>query len=156
MDEVGMIRETARRFVRSRLVPEEAAIERADDVDPRLLATLRAEAHALGLYGFNLPTELGGPGLSAEAKVAVLEEITYTSIALSEVIGHLPLSLTYLNKEQRGRLLPPILSGMEIVTYALTEPNAGSDLSAITTRAVHTNDEWVLNGSKHFISHAET
>ena len=156
MDEVAMIRETTRRFVRDRLVPAEAAIETSDDVDPDLLATLRAEANALGLYGFNLPTALGGPGLSAEAKVAVLEEITYTSVPLSEVIGHLPLSLGYLNEEQRTRVLPPLLSGEEIVTYALTEPGAGSDLSAITTRAIRTADGWVLNGSKQFISHAET
>jgi acyl-CoA dehydrogenase len=156
MDEVEMIRETARRFVRTRLVPEENAIEAADDVSPKLLADLRDEAHALGLYGFNLPEALGGPGLSAEAKVAILEEITYTSVPLSEVIGHLPLSLAYLNEEQRARLLPPILTGKKIVTYALTEPGAGSDLSAIATRATRGSGGWTLNGSKHFISHAET
>lgn len=156
MNEVEMIRQTARRFVRSRLVPQEAAIEAADDVDPELLAGLRAEAHELGLYGFNLPEELGGPGLGAEAKIAILEEATYTSVPLSEVIGHLPLSLAYLNAEQRQRLLPAIVSGTQIVTYALTEPDAGSDLGAIRTRAERTDGGWLLNGSKHFISHAES
>jgi alkylation response protein AidB-like acyl-CoA dehydrogenase len=156
VDEIEMIRQTARRFVRSRLVPEENAIETADDVDPRLLAQLRDEAHQLGLYGFNLPEELGGPGLSAQAKVAILEEITYTSVPLSEVIGHLPLSLAYLNEEQRTRLLPAILSGKEIVTYALTEPDAGSDVGAIGTRATRGSGGWALSGNKHFISHAET
>jgi len=156
MDEVELIRQTARRFVRSQLVPHEAPIETNDDVDPGLLASLRAEAHRLGLYGFNLPESLGGPGLSAAAKVAIIEEAAYTSVPLSEVIGHLPLSLAYMNAEQRERLLPALLSGEEIVTYALTEPDAGSDLASIRTRATRVDGGWRLDGSKQFISHAET
>lgn len=156
MDEVELIRQTTRRFVRSRLVPHEASIETADDVDPDLLAELRAEAHRLGLYGFNLPESAGGPGLSAAAKVAILEEAAYASVPLSEVVGHLPLSLTYMNAEQRERLLPGLLSGEEIITYALTEPDAGSDLSSIRTRATRVDGGWRLDGSKQFISHAET
>ena len=156
IDEVEMIRQTARRFVRSRLVHLEAEIDAADDVEPRVLAELRREASRLGLYGFNLPEDCGGPGLGAAAKLAILEEITYTSVPLSEVIGHLPLSLRYLCDEQKLRLLPAILTGEAVITYALTEPGAGSDLSAVRTRARKTGDGWVLNGSKHFISHAET
>ncbi|WP_042264239.1 acyl-CoA dehydrogenase family protein [Paraburkholderia heleia] len=155
-NEVSMIRETARRFVRNRLVPLEQQIEADDDVSMELLAQLRSEVAALGLYGFNLPESIGGPGLSAEAKVAILEELTYTSVPLSEVFGHLPLQLSQANARQRDELLPDILSGRKIVTYALTEPNAGSDLGGLRTRAEKTAGGWVLNGSKHFISHAET
>lgn len=154
--EVQMIRETARRFVRSRLVPLEAAIDAADEVEPALLAKLRHEASNLGLYGFNLPEEIGGLGLGTAAKLAILEEITYTSVPLSEVIGHLPLSMKFFSQEQRDRVLPGVLSGETVITYALTEPDAGSDLSAVRTRAQRTSGSWVLNGSKHFISHAET
>lgn len=154
--EVPMIRETARRFVRNRLGPLEQQIEADDDVSTELLAQLRAEVAALGLYGFNLPESIGGPGLSAAAKVAILEEITYTSVPLSEVFGHLPLQLTQADERQRAELLPDILGGRKTVTYALTEPNAGSDLGGLRTRAERTGDGWVLNGSKHFISHAET
>ena len=154
--EISMIRETARRFVRQRLVPLEEAIERDDDVDLELLAQLRAEVAALGLYGFNLPESVGGPGLSAEAKVAILEELTYTSVPLSEVFGHLPLQLAQANDEQQSQFLPDILSGKRTITYALTEPNAGSDLGGLKTRAVKVNGGWKLDGSKHFISHAET
>jgi acyl-CoA dehydrogenase len=154
--EVEMIRATARRFVRSRLVPLEAGIDSADDVEPAVLARLRREAVELGLYGFNLPESLGGPGLGTAAKLAILEEITHTSVPLSEVIGHLPLSMKYFNAEQRARLLPGILAGETVITYALTEPGAGSDLSAVRTRARKTGDGWVLDGSKQFISHAET
>ena len=154
--EVSMIRETARRFVRNRLGPLEQQIETDDDVSTELLAQLRSEVAALGLYGFNLPESIGGPGLSAAAKVAILEELTHTSVPLSEVFGHLPLQLTQTNDRQRAELLPGILSGEKIVTYALTEPNAGSDLSGLRTRAEKVPGGWLLNGSKHFISHAET
>lgn len=155
-NEVSMIRETARRFVRTRLVPLEQQIETDDDVSEELLAQLRSEVAALGLYGFNLPESIGGPGLSAAAKVAILEEVTHTSVPLSEVFGHLPLQLTQTNERQRAELLPDILSGRKIVTYALTEPNAGSDLGGLRTRAEKVAGGWRLNGSKHFISHAET
>lgn len=155
-NEVSMIRETARRFVRNRLVPLEQQIETEDDVSLELLAQLRSEVAALGLYGFNLPEDIGGPGLSAAAKVAILEELTHTSVPLSEVFGHLPLQLAQANERQRTELLPDILSGKKIVTYALTEPNAGSDLNGLRTRADKVDGGWVLNGSKHFISHAET
>jgi alkylation response protein AidB-like acyl-CoA dehydrogenase len=154
--EVDMIRETARRFVRSRLVPLEAEIEAADDVAPQTLAALRQEAVALGLYGFNLPESLGGPGLGVEARLAVLEETTYTSVPLSEVMGHLPMSMAHFSAEQRERLLPGILQGTATITYALTEPGAGSDLGGIRTRARQTDGGWTIDGSKHFISHAET
>jgi acyl-CoA dehydrogenase len=155
-EDIEMLRTTTRRFVRSRLVPLEEQIETADDVDESLLAQLRSEVAALGLYGFNLPESIGGPGLNAAAKLAVLEEMTYTSVPLSEVFGHLPLSLGRCNAEQQARFLPDLLSGKKILTYALTEPNAGSDLSNLRTRATKTEGGWLLTGSKHFISHAET
>jgi alkylation response protein AidB-like acyl-CoA dehydrogenase len=155
-DEIAMLRATTRRFVRDRLVPLEAQVEAADDIEPALLAQLRQEAVALGLYGFNLPESLGGPGLPADAKLAVLEEITYTSVPLTEVAGYLPLSLNFCNAEQRARLLPALRAGKEVITYAMTEPDAGSDLGAIRMRAQKKDGGWVLNGSKQFISHAET
>ena len=155
-EEIALLRETTRRFVRNRLVPLEAQVEKDDDIEPALIAQLRAEAVALGLYGFNLPESLGGPGLPADAKLAVLEEITYTSVPLTEAAGYLPLSLSFCNAEQRARLLPALLAGRKVITYAMTEPDAGSDLGAIRMRAEKRAGGWVLNGSKQFISHAET
>lgn len=154
--ELSLIRETAKRFVRQRLVPLEQQIENDDDVSLDLLAQLRSEVAALGLYGFNLPDSVGGPGLPAAAKVAILEELTYTSVPLSEVFGHLPLQLSQVSSAQRESFLPDVLSGKKTITYALTEPNAGSDLGGLRTRAVKVDGGWVLTGSKHFISHAET
>ncbi|MGN6304232.1 MAG: acyl-CoA dehydrogenase family protein [Mesorhizobium sp.] len=154
--EVDLLRKTVRSFVRDRLVPLEQGIEDNDDVAPTVLAELRREAAALGLYGFNMPESLGGPGLPLSAQLEILEELTYVSVPLTEVLGYLPLSLTFCNDEQRERLLPRFLAGDIIATYALTEPDAGSDLGGIHTRAVRTDGGWRLNGSKQFISHAET
>ena len=154
--EIEMVRTTVRGFVRSRLAPLEESVERADDIDLKVLAGLRKEALALGLYGFNMPASVGGPGLPASMQLAILEELTYTSVPLSEALGYLPLSLSFCNQEQKGRVVDPVLNADKTVTYALTEPNAGSDLGGLRTRAVRVEGGWCLNGSKHFISHAET
>jgi alkylation response protein AidB-like acyl-CoA dehydrogenase len=155
-DAVAMIRDTVRSFVRTRLHPLEAGIDAADDIDPALLAQLRKDVMKLGLYGFNVPADLGGPGLSTMTQVVIAEEVTQTIVALTEVFGHLPLSLALCNVEQRGRLLPDILSGEKTITYALTEPDAGSDLAAIKTRATKVDAGWRLDGAKQFISNVET
>lgn len=155
-EEIAAVRETVRRFVRTRLNPLEAAIDEADEADPALLAALRQEIAALGLYGFNLPAALGGPGLSVSDRVQILQEVGRTSMPLTECFGHLPLSLTLLNPEQRARILPPLLDGSETITYALTEPDAGSDLGAIRLRGERVPGGWRLNGSKQFISNVET
>ena len=154
--EIEMVRTTVRDFVRNRLVPLEDEVERADDIDLEVLASLRKQAVALGLYGFNMPAAIGGAGLSASMQLAILEELTYTSVPLSEVLGYLPLSLTFCNADQQRRIVGPVLAADKTVTYALTEPNAGSDLGGIRTRAKRVDGGWRLNGAKHFISHAET
>ncbi|GIQ76874.1 acyl-CoA dehydrogenase family protein [Bradyrhizobium sp. RD5-C2] len=154
--EMTMLRQTVRGFVRDRLEPLEQQIETDDDVSPDLLAKLRSEAAELGIYGFNLPPELGGYGLPVAAQVGILEEVTHTSVPLSEVVGFLPLSLIHLNEEQRARILPDLASGRVTMTYALTEPDAGSDLSSIRTRAVKVDGGWRLEGAKQFISNVET
>ena len=155
-EDLALIRQTVRSFVRTRLQPLEMGIDAADDVDPQVLAQLRREVAKLGLYGFNMPTELGGPGLSVNAQVVIAEEVTQTIVALTEVFGHLPLSLALCSEEQRSRLLPGIMSGEQTLTYALTEPDAGSDLGAIKTRAVRVEGGWSIDGTKQFISNVET
>lgn len=154
--EMSLLRETVRGFVRDRLEPLEQQIEADDNVSPDLMAKLRAEAAALGIYGFNLPPELGGYGLPVSAQVGILEEVTYTSVPLSEVVGFLPLSLVHLNEEQRRRILPDLAAGRLTMTYALTEPDAGSDLGGIRTKATKVDGGWRLEGAKQFISNVET
>jgi len=155
-EDVALLRDTTRRFVRDRLQPLEAGIDAADEIDPAVDASIRAEARALGIYGFNFPASLGGPELPTTAKCAIYEEVTQTSMPLVEAMGHLPLTLAYCNSQQHESVLKDVVAGTKLITYALTEAAAGSDLSAIQTRAVRTSGGWVLNGSKQFISNAET
>jgi alkylation response protein AidB-like acyl-CoA dehydrogenase len=156
VDDIAMLRETTRRFIRERLQPLEAQIDADDELPVSLDAAVRQEASALGLYGFNFPSSLGGPDLPTEAKAAIYEEITQTSMPLVEAIGHLPLTLAYCSELQRESILAPVVAGTKLITYALTEAGAGSDLSAIQTRAIRTQGGWRLRGCKQFISNAET
>jgi acyl-CoA dehydrogenase len=150
-----MLAETVRRFITERLAPLEAGIDATDEVDHDVMRALKKEAIALGLFGYNMPEELGGPGLSLVAQTVIDEELGRTSMALAEALGHLPGSLRFANAEQREWLVKPLMNGDTAIAYALTEPGAGSDLSAIGTRAVRVDGGWKLNGTKHFISAAE-
>ncbi|WP_342641385.1 acyl-CoA dehydrogenase family protein [Rhodoligotrophos ferricapiens] len=154
-DEHRLLRDTVRAFIERHLRPHEAAVDAADDIDPGLLKELRQEARRAGLYGYNMPVELGGPGLMIAAQCVIDEEMGSTSMPLGEAIGHLPGSLRACDEEQREWLLKPVMAGEMTVAYALTEPAAGSDLSALQTRAEKVDGGWRLTGSKQFISNAE-
>lgn len=154
-EENRLLVETVSRFVRERLRPLEAEVDQADSLDATRRAELEQEVCRLGLYGYNLPTSIGGPGLSLVALSEIDEAIGHTSMALGEVFGHLPGSLRFCNAQQQQWLVDPLLKARTHIAYALTEPGAGSDLSAITTRAVRTPGGWKLNGYKHFISNVE-
>jgi acyl-CoA dehydrogenase len=153
--ETRMLVDTVARFVRERLRPLEAEIDLADDFDPPRMQALRKEVCALGLYGYNMPESIGGPGLSLLTLSALDEAIGHTSMPMGEVFGHLPGSLRFVNEDQRRWLVDPLLRADTSIGYALTEPGAGSDLSAISTRAVRVEGGWKLNGTKHFISNVE-
>lgn len=155
-DDIVLLRKTTRRFVQERLQPLESGIDEADHIDPALDAQIRQEALELGIYGFNFPQELGGPGLPVAARCAIYEEITQTSMPLVEAMGHLPLTLAFCSDQQKQTILKEVTAARKQITYALTEPGAGSDLGAIQTRGIKVDGGWVLNGSKQFISNAQT
>jgi alkylation response protein AidB-like acyl-CoA dehydrogenase len=153
--ETRLLLETIERFVRERLKPLEAEVDRADDFDLERMQGLKREVWRLGLYGYNLPASVGGPGLSLVTLSEIDEAIGHTSMPLGEVFGHLPGSLRFCSAEQQRWLVEPLLRADTSIAYALTEPAAGSDLSAITTRAARVEGGWRLNGYKHFISNVE-
>src|SRR3984885_6878599 len=155
-EEIDMLRRTVCGFVRTSLRPHEAAVDEADDAPVDLMRRLRQEAVRLGIYGYNMPAELGGPGLSRVAIAAIDEEMGHTSMPLAEAAGHLPGSLAFCNDEQRKTIVGPLMRGETSIAYALTEPDAGSDLGGINTRAGRNGNCWLLEGTKHYISHAET
>ena len=150
-----LLAETVRRFIKERLMPLEASIDAADEVDPIALRALKKEVIALGLFGYNMPQVLGGPELSVAAQSVIDEELGRTTMPLAEAFGHLPGSLRMVNDDQREWLVKPLMRADTTIAYALTEPAAGSDLSAIATRAEKVTGGWRLNGTKHFISAAE-
>lgn len=153
--EYRLLEETVRRFVKEQLAPHEARIDEEDEADPRLMAGLKRQAINLGVFAYNLPQDLGGPGLSVREQCIIDEELGRTSMPLAEAFGHLPGSLRFVSDAQREWLLDPLVRAERTVAYALTEPSAGSDLSAIHTSAARAEGGWVLNGTKHFISAAE-
>ncbi|MDX3906602.1 MAG: acyl-CoA dehydrogenase family protein [Pigmentiphaga sp.] len=152
-EEFSQFAELTRQFVRQELWPHEEEVERADCVAPSLAARLRAKAVELGLFGFNMPEEAGGPGLPYLAQVLIREQLGQASVALADMVGRPPKALLVCQGEQRQRLLQPAVRGEKIWAFALTEPGAGSDAAAIRTRATREQGGWRLNGTKHFISH---
>ncbi|TMM23814.1 MAG: acyl-CoA dehydrogenase [Actinobacteria bacterium] len=121
-------------------------------------ADVIAKAHEVGLMNPHLPDELGGAGLGGIAGALIGEELCWgcsgiaTSI-VANILGALPLVLAG-TEEQRREWLPPLLEEPILCSFALTEPDAGSDVSGIQTTAVRRGDEYVINGSKMFITNA--
>jgi acyl-CoA dehydrogenase len=151
-----LIQETARNFIRDRLHPHEEQVEITGAVDHELMARLRAEAAALGLFAYNLPAEVGGPGLTYVAQSLIDRELGRTTMAMGEAIGRVPETVLNFDAAQRERFMPDIATGRKLCAVAFTEPDAGSDLNAVSTRARRVDGGWVLNGVKHFISHGDT
>jgi acyl-CoA dehydrogenase len=154
--ELRQVQESVRRFVDRELAPLEAFVDQTGEIDHEVMVKLRRRAVELGVYGFNLPEEVGGGGIGPLGEVLIGEEIGRTSIALAEAIGRLPQSLALCTPEQVEWLVRPAVRGEATACVALTEPDAGSDLGAIRTRARLDNGTWIINGSKQFISQAET
>jgi acyl-CoA dehydrogenase len=121
-------------------------------------ADVIAKAHEVGLMNPHIPEELGGPGLGGFEGVLIGEELCWgcsgigTSI-VANILGALPMMIAGTEEQQR-EWLPPLLEEPILCSFALTEPNAGSDVSGIQTTAVRRGDEYVLNGSKMFITNA--
>jgi acyl-CoA dehydrogenase len=153
--ELTELQRTVAHFVRRYLHPHERAVEIADHVDPDLMRELKRQAVALGLFAFNMPEEVGGPGLPYLAQVIVREQLGHVSMALSEAVGRPAKILLDCQGDQRDRYLLPAVRGEQVIAFGLTEPNAGSDATRISSSAARTAGGWVLNGRKHYISHAD-
>ena len=154
-EELVLLRETVKRYVDKELRPLEKGIEEAGKADPEVLRSLRLKAATVGIYAHNLPTEIGGGGLNCLGQVVVAEELGRTTMPLSRSAGYLPALLAYCNPQQQSWFVDPLVSGEKFVTYAVTEPDAGSDVGSTKTRASKVNDAWVLNGGKCFVSNVD-
>jgi acyl-CoA dehydrogenase len=154
-EELTLVRATARGYVQKYLRPLEKEVEERDYLDDEVFLQLRQEAVKLGLYAHNLPENLGGGGLSVLGQVIIGEELGKTSMPLADAVGFLPATMALASEGQRGWFVDPVVSGEKTVAYALTEPDAGSDLGNLRTRGVRQDGKWVLNGAKQFISGAD-
>lgn len=146
---------TVQRFIRERLVPAENDVEEHDEVP----AAIVDEMKAMGLFGLSIPEEFGGIGLSMAQEVRVAYEFGQTSLAFRSVfgtnvgIGSQGILMDGTDAQKR-ELLPRVASGELIMSFALTEPDAGSDPAALKTRAVLDGDAYVIDGVKRYITNA--
>jgi acyl-CoA dehydrogenase len=154
-DEHRAIVATVRDFVRRELVPHEDLVERLDDVPKELAGQIRGRAIAAGLYAPNFPADLGGGGLDEFAVTLAERELGWTSYALQWLIARPSNILRACEGDQVQSYLLPVIRGERVDCLAMTEPNAGSDVRSMTTRATRDGAGWVLNGAKHFISYAD-
>ena len=154
-EEQTMLVETVRRFVEEELYPHEALVERTDAVPDDLAASIRHKALELGLYAANMPVEYGGGGLDAVGLALLERELGRANYGLQMVVARPSNILQGCTPAQRERWLLPTIEGKRIDCLAMTEPGAGSDVRSMKTRAVRKGDSYIVNGQKHFISHAD-
>jgi acyl-CoA dehydrogenase len=155
-EEQQMIVDTTRAFVENELYPHEAEVERTGKLRRELYEELKAKAIEAGLYAANMPEEVGGAGLDTLTWVLYEKELGRANYALHwNCVARPSNILMACNEEQRERYTYPCVRGEKIDCMAMTEPGAGSDLRGMKATAVKDGDDWVLNGTKHFISHAD-
>ena len=154
-EEQRMLVDTVRAFVDAELLPHENEVEKTDEVRPELIRQIHERAQATGLYAANMPEDLGGGGLDHVAFTLMERELGRTSFALQYAVHRPSNILRACNEEQKQRYLLPTIRGERIECLGITEPNAGSDVKSMQTRAVEEGDDFVITGTKHFISYAD-
>jgi (2S)-methylsuccinyl-CoA dehydrogenase len=154
-DELEMIRDQFRRFADDRVVPNAHGWHLKDELIPMEIITELAD---LGVFGLTIPEEFGGLGLSKASMVVVSEELSRGYIGVgslgtrSEIAAE--LILCGGTPEQKAQWLPKLASGEILPTAVFTEPNTGSDLGSLRTRAVQVGGDWEVTGNKTWITHA--
>ena len=154
-DELEMIRDQFRRYAEERVVPSAHGWHLRDELIPMEIIEELAE---LGVFGLTIPEEFGGLGLSKASMVVVSEELSRGYIGVgslgtrSEIAAE--LILCGGTPEQKAHWLPKLASGEILPTAVFTEPNTGSDLGALRTRAVKVGEDWEVTGNKTWITHA--
>ena len=154
-DEVAAFRESARDFARREIAPLVDEAERSERTPRSLFNT----AGAAGFLGVRYPEEFGGSEASVLAEAMLREEFGYvcsglaSALSVSSHLGTYPV-FAFGTDEQKQKYLVPALKGEKVSAFGLTEPNAGSDVRGIQTKAARSGDGWVLNGTKTFITNA--
>jgi acyl-CoA dehydrogenase len=152
--EARELKASAARFVEEELYPAEERIVARGDVDYEEITGLKEKARAIGLSNYNLPTEHGGPDLPMLGQVGIEEEGGKATNGLGFIVcERAPRELLELaSPEQLERWVLPTIRHERMEAWAITEPGAGSDVSAVAATAERDGDEWVLNGEKWFVT----
>src|SRR5438034_6789855 len=154
-DEQEMVVRTVRDFVERELYPLEDEVERSGLVPVEVGRAIQRKVKALGFYAPNMPAELGGGGLDRVTLTLLERELGRASMALSVYWGRPSEILGACSGEQKERYLVPCITGQKIDALAMSEPGAGSDVRGMSCSARRDGADWVINGTKHFISHAD-
>lgn len=153
--EQEMVVETVRLFVENEIYPHEAEVERTGQVPRALGEEIKRKVVEIGFFAPNMPAEVGGGGLDHLTCTLLDRELGRASMALSVFWGRPSNILMACSEEQRERYLLPAVKGDKYDALAMSEPDAGSDLRGMKCVAKQDGDDWVANGTKHFISHAD-
>lgn len=154
--EQTLIVETTRAFVENELYPHEAEVERTGVLRMDLVKDIQSKAIAAGLYAANMPEDVGGAGLDTPTWLLYEKELGKANYALHWTCVARPSNILLAGTaEQRDKYLFPCITGEKWDCLAMTEPGAGSDLRGMKASAKADGDDWILNGTKHFISHAD-
>ncbi len=154
-DTFAALRDVVRRFTHERLILNEDRVEDNDEVPAEIVDEMRS----LGLFGLSIPEDYGGLGLTMGEETALLRELCYASLAYRSIVGTtvgigsqgIVIDGT---EQQKSEWLPRFAKGEAIASFALTEPEAGSDAASLVTRAVRDGDDYRITGTKRFITNA--
>src|SRR6056297_3274636 len=150
--ENDLLLKTVRAFMEEEMYTHEDMVDRTGEVPEELGRRIEEKSKELGLFACNLPEDVGGGGLDYAAMHLIEREYGKTSHALHSWAARPTEILLACEGEQRERYLLPCVAGQKRELFALTEPEAGSDVMGMKTNARRDGDDWILNGSKHFIS----
>ena len=153
--EQEMIIDTVRSFVEQELYPHEDEVEKTNHIDASLADSIKQKAINLGLYATNMPVEHGGGGLDTLTLCLLEKELGKANFGLQYIVARPSNILMACKDEQIDKYLVPTIRGEKVDCLAMTEPNAGSDVRSMKCRAERDGEYFVINGSKHFISHAD-
>jgi len=154
-EEQEMIVSTVRSFVENEIYPHEDLVDRTGEVPAEVAEEIKRKTIELGFYACNFPEEVGGAGLSHLEFALVERELGRGSMALNHFFGRPQNILMACEGVQKERYLFPAVRGERMDALAMTEPGAGSDVRGMKCNAVRDGGDWVLNGTKHFISGAD-
>jgi len=147
--------DSVRRYVRERLIPLEMQVAEEDRIPDEVIEEMKE----MGLFGLSVPEEFGGLGLTMPEEVAIIQEMGYTSPVFRSVFGtNVGIGSQGIiidgTPEQKTKYLPKLASGELIGSFALTEADAGSDAGSVRTTARREGDDYIINGSKRYITNA--